>query len=157
MNKRYIFKVASWNIKSARDNRTHLTSLEENIVVQINEAEYDLPSCFLVLNKPNHFNAIVIKDIIFKANDSIQENEIIGYLKGYFGFTNEESIAKALVELKDILNRSQELPLEPVATWHVFVEQFAKWFEKKLKPCSEKELELYKMYYDIDIVYGDNE
>ena len=47
--------------------------------------------------------------------------------------------------------------LEPSTTWHVFVEQFAKWFERKLKPCSEKELELYKMHYDIDIVYGDNE
>ena len=95
--KRYIFKVASWNIKSARDNRTHLTSLEENIVVQINEAEYDLPSCFLVLNKPDHFNAIAIEDIAFQANGNVEENEITGYLKGYFGFASDESIAKALV------------------------------------------------------------
>ena len=39
--------------------------------------------------------------------------------------------------------------------WSDFVEQFSKWFEKKLKPCLEKELELYKMYYDMDIVYGE--
>lgn len=155
MNKRYIFKVASWNIKSSRDNRTHLTSLEESIVVQINEAEYDLPSCFLVLNKPDHFNVIAIKDIIFKANESVQENEVIGYLKGYFGFTNEESIAKALIELKDILNNDKDLSSSPSTIWAVFIDQFNKWFEKKLKPCLEKELELYKMYYSMDIVYGD--
>jgi hypothetical protein len=154
MNKRYIFKVASWNIKSARDNRTHVARLEESIAVQISEDEYDLPSCFLVLSKPDHFNTITIKDIAFQANDCVQENEIIGYLKGYFGFTNEESITKSLVELNSILNNKQEPPLEPSTTWYVFVEQFAKWFEKKLKPCLEKEIELYQMYYSMDIVYG---
>jgi len=153
--KRYIFKVASWNIKSSRDNRTHLTSLEENIAVQINEAEYDLPSCFLVLSKPNHFNTIEIKNITFEANDNVQENEIIGYLKGYFGFANEDSITKALIELKDILNNDEDLQPKANMIWSDFVEQFSKWFEKKLKPCLEKELELYKMYYAMDIVYGE--
>lgn len=155
MNKRYIFKVASCDIKSARNNRTHLTSLEENIVVQINEDGYDLPSCFLVLKKPDYSDTTAIKDIAFKANDSVAENEIVGYLKGYFGFTNEESIKKALLELKDVLNSDNDLSSQPRTIWAVFVDQFNKWFEKKLKPCLEKEVELYKMYYSIDIVYGE--
>lgn len=155
MNKRYIFKVASWDIKSAKDNRTHLTNLEENIVVQINEAEYDLPSCFLVLKKLDHTDAIAIKDITFKANDSVAENEIIGYLKGYFGFTNESAITNSLLELKDILNNDKSLTTQPSTIWSAFIDQFSKWFEKKLKPCLEKELELYKMYYSMDIVYGE--
>lgn len=152
--KQYIFMVTSRNIKSIKNNKTGIVSWEGEVLVEAIEAEYNLPGCLFFIKYDKVKNNFVVKDIIFKGNEYIQENEVIGYLKGYFGFTSEESINKSLLSLKETINICRLHPIDPLGdtTWGVFSVQFTKWFERKLKPCLDKEFELHYLYHNTEII-----
>lgn len=146
MSAEYSFKVSYREIKSySRD-------FEANIVISISKA----PSMYLFAKLNKSENCIYVESVSFKA-DKYQrfDGYTIGYLKGLFGFLDAEDINRALLDLEKVLNGKQPSISIYIEEWKHFAEQFKKWFERKLKPCLERELELFKMYYDMDIVYGD--
>jgi hypothetical protein len=138
------------NIRWNKDIRTNIVNFDGDILIQIIETEYNLPDCFFYLKADKVKRGFFVKDITFQGNLDIQEHEVTGYLKGYFGFLTQESIEKSLIDLQEILNDTRALPEQSETIWHSFVEQFNEWFKKKLKPCLAKELELYEMYHYID-------
>ena len=145
MSKQYIFRAVDRNIRWTKNRRTNIASVDGDILVQVIDAEYDLPDCFFYLKADKVKNSIFIKDIVFKGNENVQDYEVSGYLKGYFGFQSQKSIDRSLISLQKILNDIESLPEHSDTVWYGFTKQFSDWFEKKLKPCLEKELELYKI------------
>jgi hypothetical protein len=143
MEEKYIFKVSSREIKS------YSQEFEVNIVISISKA----PSMYLFVKLNKSEDCIYVDSISFKA-DKYQrfDGYTIGYLKGLFGFLEAEDINRALLDLEKVLNDKQPSISIYIEEWQYFAGQFKKWFEKKLKPCLEKELELYKMYYIRDAV-----
>jgi len=147
MSKEYSFKVTYREIKS------YSQGLMVNIVISISKAQTIY--LFAKLNKSD--GCIYVDNVSFKA-DKYQrfDGYTIGYLKGLFGFLDAEDINRALLDLERVLNGKQTSISIYIEKWQHFAEQFKKWFEKKLQPCLEKEMELYQMYYSMGIVYGDN-
>jgi len=146
MSKEYIFRVVNRNITWTTNTRTNISNFDGNILIQVIETEYNLPDCFFSLKVDKIKHGFLIKDITFKGNNDIQEHEVIGYLKGYFGFLTQESIEKSLVELQEILNEIKVLPEQQGTIWYGFVEQFNEWYKTRLKLSLDKELELHEMY-----------
>lgn len=87
--KEYVFRVLDRNIRWKQNNRTSIVSFDGDILVQVIETEYNLPDCFFCLKIDKIKRGFLIKDVAFKGNNDIEEHEVTGYLKGYFGFLTQ--------------------------------------------------------------------
>lgn len=142
MSEEYIFKVNSRKIE------TYNNSAEEKITIKAHNTKFKATNFYISLNLNKYTNIIHISQIDLKIGVSWQDIETLAYLKGYFGFTEDKEITKALSELKNAFNGEPTNidVFEP--KWQEFHLSFIKWYKDKLKLCLEKELDLYKMYFE---------
>ena len=145
----YNFKITCRKIES------YLSNTDEKLTIQVSHAKLKATNFYFSLTLDREKDAILIKTVELKVGVAWQDLEAIAYLKGYFGFTEDRDISKAIEELKNALNGNEYSLGQLDPKWQEFHMDFQKWFMYKIKPCLEKELELYKMYYSIDIVYGE--
>ena len=77
-----------------------------------------------------------------------QEEEHIGYLKGYFGFKSKEDIDNSLKILIDNLNGKYPERNFYKKSWNIFTDTFNQWYQEKLKPRLQKDIDLLVKYHE---------
>ena len=150
MDRQYVFKVLDRSVQTSTKNYNGNLNLElkQEILIQISESKYKLPSCLLSLKAHDSFKPRPsIKEIDFRESQSVAENEITGYLKGYFGFGSSDEIQESLNNLKDILNRQPSPPVSASIVWSSFANDFKEWYREQLEPCLQQDLDLLIKYH----------
>lgn len=138
----YNFRVTS------REVRSYVFGVEESINIEISKSRFSSCSLFVSLSLDKSKEQIAIKDIDIKKGTPIEEKELIGYITGYFEFLSSGDINTAMNDLKLVLNNEQTSFRVLENKWNTFARQFTSWFNEKLRPCLDKELELHKMYFE---------
>ncbi|WPY01478.1 hypothetical protein Trichorick_01391 (plasmid) [Candidatus Trichorickettsia mobilis] len=138
----YNFRVTSREVKS------YVFGVEESINIEISKSRFSSCSLFVSLSLDKSKEQIAIKDIDIKKGTPIEEKELIGYITGYFEFLSSGDINTAMNDLKLVLNNEQTSFRVLENKWNTFARQFTSWFNEKLRPCLDKELELHKMYFE---------
>lgn len=141
MNKEYNFKVTCRKIES------YLPNMDEKLTIKVSHAKFKTMDFYFSLSFDKTVDLIAIKDMAFQIGTSAQDLETKGYLKGFFGFSDDRDIVHAIEGLKKKFN-GQECSIDKFdSRWQEFHISFSKWFNNSLRPCLDKELELHKMYF----------
>jgi hypothetical protein len=138
----YNFRVTSREVKS------YVFGVDESINIEISKSRFSSCSLFISLSLDKSKEQIAIKDIDIKKGTPIEEKELIGYITGYFEFLSSGDINTATNDLKLVLNNELTSFRVLENKWNSFARQFTSWFNEKLRPCLDKELELHKMYFE---------
>lgn len=120
------------------------------ICVEVLKSSVSFCEIHIVLDSYNpKEQKIIVQDMYFDSGDrKIECIEFIGYMTGYFEFTSRDDIRKAMTDLALTLNNNQANFEDLESKWNTFARQFTSWFNEKLRPCLDKELEMNKMYFE---------
>ncbi len=141
MSEEYSFKVTCRKIES------YLPNMDEKLTIKVSRIKFKTIDFYFSLSFDKTADLIIINDMAFQIGASAQDLETKGYLKGFFGFSEDRDIAQAIEGLKKKFN-GQECSIDKFdSRWQEFHISFSKWFNSNLKPCLDKELELHKMYF----------
>ena len=136
---KYNFELTSRTVQSTR------SLLQSEFIVSILASNFCSTSLYLQFSLTQRGDALQVKEIAFKANDSMEELEHLGFLRGSFGFANKRELDTALVNLVKTLNEESAIN-NADSRWQNFKEQFVEWYIAQIKPLIQAETEIFNRY-----------
>lgn len=136
---KYNFELTSRSVQSTR------SSLQSEFVIAVLASKFCSTSLYLQFSLTQRNSDLQVKQIAFKANESVEELEHLGFLRGSFGFANRRELDAALANLVKTLN--EELATNNTdSRWQDFKEQFVEWYNTQIKPLIKAETEIFNRY-----------
>jgi len=136
---KYDFELTSRSVQSSR------SALHSEFVVAVLASKFCSTSLYLQFSLTQRSGDLKVKQIEFRANESVEELEHIGFLRGSFGFANRRELDAALANLVKILNEESAIN-NTDSRWQDFKEQFVEWYNAHIKPLINAETEIFNRY-----------
>lgn len=135
----YNFELMSRSVQSSR------SSLQSEFVIAVLASKFCSTSLYLQFSLIQRSGDLEVKQIEFKANESVEELEHLGFLRGSFGFANKRELDAALANLVKTLNEESAIN-NTDSRWQDFKEQFVEWYNIQIKPLIKVEMEIFNRY-----------